>query len=424
MPQLKRSMRTVVRWLPWPWLAISLVIAFGLGWPAAARSDDQGEEEASPVHISRAANGAVVLTLAPAIQERIALKVAEIESITFRPTVTAYGQLEVDPARTFTLRAPVAGVLRIAPGQRWPEIGSAVEPQSSLGYIEPRFTPSELVDLHARRMDALAEIDEIKADLEAVRASLENKSRLNIAGGLVSDRSLEETQARYRSGQARLEAARQKATLFESLIQGCGQSSALYPLQIVDSGEVVEVAARPGEVIDVNQVLIRSTRFDGLIAKVSLFAGQDMESPLPAAQIEIQGMDRQPLAGEPIGQASMASPLTGGPTLLYAIQSPAEAHLRPGAAVAAHIPIGGTPQDGVLIPRSAVVRLGGRAWVYAQTAEEQFERRDCELETPTARGWFSTRGVEPGERVVVEGAQMLLSEELKAQIANEAEAEE
>jgi hypothetical protein len=116
--------------------------------------------------------------------------------------------------------------------------------------------------------------------------------------------------------------------------------------------------------------------------------------------------------------------MTGGQVLLYRVRIPADEPIRTGLAVLANIPIPGTPLSGVIIPRSSILRHGGLTWVYIQTGDDKFERRDCELQTPTTEGWFVIHGVTSGEKVVVEGAQMLLSEELKSQIESEEAAEE
>jgi hypothetical protein len=87
-----------------------------------------------------------------------------------------------------------------------------------------------------------------------------------------------------------------------------------------------------------------------------------------------------------------------------------------GAAVLGHLKIAGEAQNGVMIPRSAVVRFGGRPWIYLQTDAHTFLRREISLESPLAEGWFAAQGMKPGDRVVLGGAQMLLSEEQKYQI--------
>ena len=97
--------------------------------------------------------------------------------------------------------------------------------------------------------------------------------------------------------------------------------------------------------------------------------------------------------------------------------------LRPGAAVTAYLQVPGKAEAGILIPQSAVVRAGGKTWVYRQVADNQFTREDVNLDRSSSRGWLVTQGVSAGNRIVTVGAQMLLSEEQKSQIQILEEAE-
>ena len=71
---------------------------------------------------------------------------------------------------------------------------------------------------------------------------------------------------------------------------------------------------------------------------------------------------------------------------------------------------------GVVVPRTAVVYAEGKTWAYVQTRADTFMRREVHLDHLTQDGWFVTSGLAASERVVVTGAQILLSEELKSQI--------
>jgi hypothetical protein len=80
------------------------------------------------------------------------------------------------------------------------------------------------------------------------------------------------------------------------------------------------------------------------------------------------------------------------------------------------VDLGGAPRSGTVIPRSAVVHAAGRAWAYLQAGDLQFVRREIPLDHPAERGWFTTAHFHAGDRVVVAGGQILLSEESKSQI--------
>ncbi len=72
--------------------------------------------------------------------------------------------------------------------------------------------------------------------------------------------------------------------------------------------------------------------------------------------------------------------------------------------------------SGCIVPDSAVVRHAGRGWIYLQTGEGTFTRREIALDHRLEDGWFVSRGVSANQPVVVQGAQVLLSEEQKYQI--------
>jgi hypothetical protein len=55
--------------------------------------------------------------------------------------------------------------------------------------------------------------------------------------------------------------------------------------------------------------------------------------------------------------------------------------------------------------------------VYIQATPDTFTRRQVQLTTPSESGWFIKDGIQPGEKLVVAGGQVLLSEELKARIS-------
>jgi multidrug efflux pump subunit AcrA (membrane-fusion protein) len=67
----------------------------------------------------------------------------------------------------------------------------------------------------------------------------------------------------------------------------------------------------------------------------------------------------------------------------------------------------------VIVPPEAVVRREGAAWAYAQRDAEKFERIGLALDKRLNQGWFVGKGLAPGDKVVVNGAQQLLSEEQK-----------
>ena len=80
----------------------------------------------------------------------------------------------------------------------------------------------------------------------------------------------------------------------------------------------------------------------------------------------------------------------------------------------------GEPVAGVVIPGTAVVRNEGEAWIYVQKGgSNTFTRVSIDLDRPVEAGWFVTKALGADERLVVSGAQQLLSFELKGAGAEE-----
>ncbi|MBI1929785.1 hypothetical protein HYR99_36740 [Candidatus Poribacteria bacterium] len=92
--------------------------------------------------------------------------------------------------------------------------------------------------------------------------------------------------------------------------------------------------------------------------------------------------------------------------------------LLPGMNVLAYLPAG-PPVEGVIVPASATVWWQGKAWAYMQKEPERFVRREVSTEAPVKDGWFVAKDFSAGARLVVSGAQLLLSEEFHSQIQEE-----
>lgn len=151
------------------------------------------------------------------------------------------------------------------------------------------------------------------------------------------------------------------------------------------------------------------------IARVTAPIGAPLADPPDAVTVFVLGHEQEPLsASEAYGAPAVAPPMQGQTFFLLAATKRFPAP--PGTAVSARLPVSTQAERGVIAPRSAVVRYGRGEWVYVALAGDRFARREIVPAEITGAGYFVTRGLPPGSRVVVAGAQALLSEELKAQI--------
>lgn len=95
--------------------------------------------------------------------------------------------------------------------------------------------------------------------------------------------------------------------------------------------------------------------------------------------------------------------------VLALLEGTAAAQAGVGRVLAAHH-AQGPARDGLIVPRSAVVRADGTLQVWRATGPENFERVPIDSAVPAAQGWFAPAGgpLKPGDRLVVAGAGTLL----------------
>jgi hypothetical protein len=153
---------------------------------------------------------------------------------------------------------------------------------------------------------------------------------------------------------------------------------------------------------------------ESALVRVDLPAGENLSSPPVGARLVTLSGDQ--VAAGFLGAAPLVDPLSQSRGFLFLVSTNAAA-FAPGAAVTAWLQLSGEAQDGVIVPRDAVVRAEGKGWVYLLNAGgEAFTRKPIALDHATESGWFIHTGAAPGDFVVISGAQTLLSQEMKSSL--------
>lgn len=148
------------------------------------------------------------------------------------------------------------------------------------------------------------------------------------------------------------------------------------------------------------------------LVQLELLPAQTLKSPPPTIRVALAADERLSVPASYFGPPPAVNTAAPVQSFLYLVQNTQWA---PGTRVAGFLPPG-EEFRGILMPHAAIVRAGGQTWAYRQTADDAFVREPVDLGPPVPEGWLTTRGWKAGDRVVIRGAQVLLSEELKAQI--------
>ncbi|HPE31372.1 MAG TPA: hypothetical protein PLV61_09270 [Parvularculaceae bacterium] len=133
-------------------------------------------------------------------------------------------------------------------------------------------------------------------------------------------------------------------------------------------------------------------------------------SAVGANEVSIFANDGAPVMGAVIGRAGAADPRMRTLGVMAIAKGAGVEFLPPGAAFEGRIS-GGGEMSGVVIPRSAIIRLDGANWAYVQTGDAEFERREISGAVKTQEGWFVAQGFSAGEKLAVKGAGSLLGVE-------------
>lgn len=117
---------------------------------------------------------------------------------------------------------------------------------------------------------------------------------------------------------------------------------------------------------------------------------------------------RQPVAARLVSASPQTDPGIQGQAWFYRTGAP----LAVGTRLTGRFDV--QTRAAIRIPADAVVWYGGQPWAYVRTDGTTFERRRIAPDLPVDGGFIVTGGFAAGEAIVVQGAQLLLSEESRA----------
>ncbi len=258
-----------------------------------------------------------------------------------------------------------------------------------------------LAESRARYFAALAEARAARAALALAESEYRRMELLFRDDRNVSEQALKSSEARYRGEQARQAAADQMAAGLRDAMRGTW------------GGTVTGWATNPDS--QMMQALLQQRSF-----LVQLVLPPDLPRTAlrertvlaPAAARERQQSARL------VGASPQIDPAFPGDTYFYLVES---GNLRAGTRLVGRVSLSEASVSGVIVPSAAVVWHAGKAWAYVKDDEQTFARHEISTVEEMDGGWFNATGFGAGEDVVVSGAQLLLSEELKYQIRNENE---
>jgi len=253
--------------------------------------------------------------------------------------------------------------------------------------------PPPLILLRDRHASAGEQAKKARLDLDASCKVYQQTKKLRDERGHTGDRDLAAAEKRWRADEARARAIDERLNDVEREARA----------QLGD-GLVSWVCDNPRR-------LDRLIEGNDLLIQVAIPACGTPSPPQGPARIKT--LNDTVISAELISPIPLINPAEGTTSYFY-VAPEGSTVASPGMMLPVRLP-SGPEARGVIIPESAVVWYEGRAWVYVQKDSEHFSRREIRVETPVPGGWFVKDGFAPGEIVVVNGAQLLLSDEFLSQ---------
>ena len=259
-----------------------------------------------------------------------------------------------------------------------------------------------LLDLRSHYQAAKAETSITRASANNNNLEYQRLKTLNEDDKNVSDRALAIAEATIKSDQARVLASESMANnIRDNMRQQWGD--ALTKIALESS------ANKP--LLKENEVLIQ------------ILLPYDAAEPKPNSALNISIADTPNSKTIPatfISRSANVDANLQGKTYFYRATNNA---LRIGMKVIALSPSVNTynqdQNNGVIVPNTAVIWYGGKAWAYLKQGTDKFTRKLINTDVEVENGWFNEGSLKANDEVVTSGAQLLLSEEFKSEIKNE-----
>lgn len=409
----------------------------------AERAGEGGDEVQAP---PRARDGRV--ELAADDLARLGIESAASKAVAWSERVAVYGEIVPNPRATAELRCPFAGTLRAAEDAPWPAVGRRVGAGQVVGWVDVRIGAQErlslLDNLNNARLKKQGAEKVVELQRERVRR-VETVLKSNIVPG----QQLDDAKVLLADAETQLAIASAAVELWQKALDEAdrpgGRASTTYsqPLKAPADGEVTELAARPGMAVEAGAVVAQLVDFRRPLVRLDippelLAAGSPPDRldliaipPRPPGLVGVaappgSGAAPKSLAADLVGPAPRVDAASQFVGYWYEAESAGRdgpgAAWRPGLMVRASLaPAGATTRQVVAVPAGAVLFHQGRPLVYVRLKPGTFVRREVALLGREGDSWAvapreasGLTGLEPGEVVVGRGAQVLLSEEFRA----------
>jgi hypothetical protein len=311
------------------------------------------------------------------LQRIFGLRTVEAQTGTFARSVELPGRVIPDPNASGYVQTAFGGTLSPPPGG-FPRLGTRVKQGDLLAYVTPPIAAIDVSDMRQKQ-------GELDQQIAIVQRRLARQESL-VTSGAVARTLFEETRLELeglKDRRAALDAIRSEPLPLIAPVTGVIADGTPITGQIAQSNAIVFHIVTP------DRLWIEALSFDAV-------SGSGRASAKTANGTSLALSFR----GSGLADRSQSIPVH------FSVDESGKG-LRAGQFVTVFTETGDL-RSGIAVPRTAVVRAAnGQEVVFEHTSAERFEPRPVRTEPLDANRVLIAAGIEPGKRVVVQGAELL-----------------
>ncbi|CAG0978028.1 Cobalt-zinc-cadmium resistance protein CzcB [Rhodocyclaceae bacterium] len=312
-----------------------------------------------------------------------------------RESIAVTGTIKAQPDGEALLAAPMAGLVRTAGS--FPRVGKAVKKGQVLAHLVPRLGgETDHATLEAAAARARIALEQARRERERMESLFKDEA--------IAEKRLLESRANEGIAAAEHDAARQR-------LGQLGDGSGGITLRAPIAGVIAAVPVAPGAFVAEGAPLIHIANTGKLWLEARVPESEVGRLGTPSgAGFKVDGFDRSFTIdpgknGKLVAVGGVVDAATRTAPVIFEFANPDRA-LPLGVTARVQL-FTGRGQEGVLVPASAVQDESGAQVVYVQTGGESFERRLVQSGARDGDKVAIVSGLEPGQRVVSEGAYLI-----------------
>jgi len=390
-------------------LMIPITLALWLGGcHKGADANDQQDRGRAPTGTHAAAQSADSVSVDAQEQRQIGIVLVTATLQRIPEAFTTTVPITLPAGRTATVYSPISGTLQLL-GTRSLLPGSPIHAGEPLARVRPTYSASQGIQMRISLQAAQTQINAARARLAADHAQALRSSNL-YRDGVAPLAQVQRDQAAEKADEAALENAQIQEQEFRAALNpGSTNNPSVLLLRSPITGVVSSVQAVPGQLVDPTQSLF--TIVDARQIWIEVPVPESVLASAGRASTGAFSIDAYPGEWFPmtrVGSSDVVDPHTHVLPVIFAASNRGN-RFHSGMVATAELL---TPARLSLpvVPSSALVHEGAVTVIFVAAGAHRFVRRPVQVSYESAGQVAIQTGLQPGERVVTQGAALLESE--------------